>query len=188
MPLLFAAALTAATTTVPDPVQARMAALYNEICLQTFPIDAQVDALMQRKGATPLTSEEVKVTLVDDPGRGWRVKDGDRDILVFIEMPPYHACTVRRFTTNGFTDLSAYRAVVDPYEASHPAFVPAKPYDVDRGEIHVHAIGEARPLPTGGAETFYIYDQHITDPARRANDDTAVNVRFVHQIIDPGAH
>ena len=186
--LLVIAALAATQPTVPDRTLARMVALYDEVCLQTFPIDAEVDALMARKGATPLTPEQVRITLVNDPGRGWMLTDGDREVLIFVEMPPYHACSVRRFTPAGFADLGAYRAVVDPYEASHPDFAPVQPYDTDRGNLHIHAIGEKRPLPTGGAETLYVFDQHINDPTKRAAGQTAVNVRFVHQIIDPGAH
>ena len=78
-----------------DGMVRRITALYDEACLQAFPNDDQIDALMARKGATPLTPDEVKVTLRDDPGRGWRLKDGERNVLIFLETPPFHACSVR---------------------------------------------------------------------------------------------
>ena len=184
MPMLTIAAILAAqAVAAPDPVEQRMATLYDEVCLQAFPIDGAVDKAMAARGATPLTPDQVRVTLVDDPGRGWVVKDGDREMLVFLELPPFHACSVRQFTTAGFADLTAYRAVADPFEQAHPGFVGlGAPYDVDKGDLHIHAIGEQRTLPGGGQESLFVFDQHVIDPAKRAAGSTRVNVRFVHQI------
>jgi hypothetical protein len=183
---IFVAALTAATPQA-DPIQARMAALYDEICLRTFPDDAAVDALMKAKGAKPMTPEEVKVTLNEDPGRGWLVPDGDRTIEVTVEMPPYPACVVRRMTPSGFSDLGPYQAVAEPFRQSHPGFGPAGHFDRDVGDLHIHATGDIRPLPGGRSETLYIFDQRITDAARRASGETGVQVRFVHQIVEADA-
>ncbi|WP_375396002.1 hypothetical protein [uncultured Sphingomonas sp.] len=170
---------------MPIAIERRMATLYDEACLQAFPIDSAVDTLMAAKGATPLTPEQVKVTLVDDPGRGWSIKDGEREILVFLELPPFHACSVRRFTEVVDPALSQYRPVTDAFEKGHPGFTPMKPYDADRSDIHVHAVGEQRMLPGGGAESLFVFDQHVIDPERRAKGDTAINLRFVHQIKTP---
>lgn len=172
----------------PDPMVERLVALYDEICLKAFPDDQAVDSLMAAKGATALTPEQVRVTLKDDPGRGWLLKDGNRTIQVMLELPPYHACSVRRTTPQGFGDLTAYRAVTDAFKQTRPGFAPAGPVDQDMGAIHIHALGEARTMPGGKTETLYLFDQHVTDPARRARGETAVNIRFVHQIIDAGAH
>ena len=188
--VVIAAMLQAATVVAspsPDPAIARMAALYDAVCLQAFPIDGAVDSLMASRamvesGATPLTPEQVKVTLVDNPGRGWRVKDGDRDMLVFLELPPFHACSVRRFLPTGRIDLGAYRPVADRFEADHPAFAPLEPHEVDRGELHEHGYGESRELSGGGAESLFVIDQHVIEPAKRAAGEAEVNLRFVHQI------
>lgn len=168
----------------PDAIEQRMASLFDEVCLQAFPIDAAVDKLMTAKGATPLTADQVKVTLVNDPGRGWSIKDGGRDILVFLELPPFHACTVRRFT-EAVPELRTYRAAADAFERVHPGFTPMKLYDADKGGVHIHAVGEQRELPGGGGESLFVFDQHVIDPARRAKGETAVNIRFVHQIRMP---
>lgn len=177
--------LAAALADPPAPVPARMAALYDEACLRTFPIDAQVDALLASKGATPLTPEEVKVTLRDDPGRGWRVEDGGTTVLVFLELPPFHACSVRAGIGGTVPDLAPYRAATDAYKASHAGFRPEKPMDADMGPVHIHAEQELRPLPGGGQESLLVIDQHITDAERRAKGETGTMLRFVHQIRMP---
>jgi hypothetical protein len=169
----------------PDPALARMVALYDEVCLQAFPIDGGVDRAMAARGATPLTPAQVKVTLVDDPGRGWKLKDGDHNILVFLELPPFHACSVRRFFP-AIPPLDDYRRLAVRFERDHPGFAPVAPFDVDRGDIHVHATGEQRLIAGGSAEALFVYDQHVVDPAKRAAGQTAINLRFVHQIHTGG--
>jgi hypothetical protein len=172
----------------PSPVE-RMLTLYDEVCLKAFPDDKAIDALMAAEGAVPLTPEQVRVTFNDDPGRGWLLDDGDRKIQIMLELPPYHACSVRGTTPNGFGDLTAYRDLTAAFKQTRPGFEPAGPYDMDRPElqIHIHAIGEARKLQDGMSETLLLFDQRVTDPQRRANGETGVDIRFVHQIIDKGA-
>jgi hypothetical protein len=169
-----------------QPVAARMAALYDEICLKTFPIDTQVDALMAAKGATVLTSDEVKATLRNDPGRGWRLQEGAITMLVFLEQPPFHACSIRAGIGSGQADLTAYRAVVSAFKASHSGFKQEKPMDADVGPIRIHAEHEARDLPGGGGESLMVIDQRVTDPARRARGETGTMLRYVHQFRTPG--
>lgn len=176
----------AAQITAPDPVLARMTALYDEVCVQTFPIDSAVDQLMAGKQATVLTPDRVAIYLKSDPGRGWQVADGGDHFIVTVEAPPFHACTVRRWTRGGFSDLAAYRSVADRFEAAHEGFSPMKPRDGDVGGIRSHATGEARLLPGGGAEAMYVFDNH--DAAAGARGEPDVGIRFVHQIVSPGAH
>ena len=159
-----------------------MVALYDEICLKTFPIDEQVDALMAKKGAKPLTPDEVKVTLRDDPGRAWWIKDGERTYSVFLELPPFHACSVRGNVGSGVRDLTGYRAAVDAFKASHRGFATQPPMDADQGDIHIHAETEFRALPGGTGEQLMVIGQHITNAERRAKGETGTVLRFVHQI------
>lgn len=165
-----------------DPVIPRLIALFDEACLQTFPTDGGLDSLMAAKGATALTTEQVQKTFRGDPGRGWLLKDGSDTIQVMLELPPFHACSVRRMTVAGLDNLDAYRRLVDPYEAAHPTFAPVAVYETDFGNIHVYAVGEQRTLPGGGTEALFVFDQHITDAKRRAAGETGVEVRFVRQI------
>lgn len=185
--LLVVAAAVAAANSADAARLERMVALYDELCLDAFPDDDTVDALMAAKGATPLTPEEVRVTFNDDPGRGWLLDDGDIKIQIMIEMPPYHACSVRWMTDDGFVDLSDYEAVTDRFKASRPAFSEPEPQEGDVAGFHIAAITESRPLPDGGTEALLAIEQRVTDTQRRANGETRVSVRFVHQIISPGA-
>ena len=182
MTIWFIAAAAAAVANPADDARlGRMVALYDELCLRTFPDDAAVDAMMAAKGATVLTPEEVRTTLNADPGRGWLLDDGDAKIQIMIEMPPYHACSVRWWTDDGFGDLSGYKVIVDTYKASGPAFERPQKQEMDVGEFHVSGALEARGLPSGQTEALLLIEQ-------RAAGDTRVNVRFVHQIVEPGAH
>lgn len=149
----------AAETT--DAILARMLALYDEVCLQAFPSDDAIDALMQAKRAQVLTAKEVAVTLRDDPGRGWVIADGDRSIQVTLELPPYHACSVRRMTPAGITDRARYDALTAIFKATRPGFASIGEADMPMGDLLVHASGEARTLPDGGGETLLIYDQRL---------------------------
>lgn len=188
MLFFLAAAAFADPTSFADPAVSRMVSLYDEVCLKAFPDDKAVAQLLTAKGATELTPEQVRVTLRDDPGRAWLLPDGERQVQVTLELPPYHACSVRRTTAGGFGDLGAYRAVVGAYKTTRPGFVPVADQNFDRDGIHIHAGGELRPLPDGSHETLYLFDQRVIDPERRARGETAVDIRFLHQIIAPGAH
>ena len=162
---------------------AHMAALYAEVCLNTFPIDAELDALMVRKGATPLAADELKISLGNDPGRGWTVPDGDQTFTVMLELPPYHACSVRASRpTSGTLDLAPYRAVIAPFVTSHRGFASQPALDANRGGVHIHAEVQQRSLPAGGGETLIVVDQQVVDAAQLAPGTTATPLRFVHQI------
>jgi hypothetical protein len=159
-----------------DPQLARMTALYERVCLKTFPDDRAVAALMLAEAAREFTPAEVKVTMRDDPARGWELPGA----TVWIEFPPYHACSVR-WNAPRIRDLSGYRAVANRFERSVGGFRPIAPFDSDQGDIHVHGVGEQRILPDQSAEALFIFDQQINDPKRRAAGDTGVVLRFVHQ-------
>jgi hypothetical protein len=180
----------AASTTLPAPAVRleRMTALYDEVCLKAFPDDAAVDAAMRQRGAVALSPSDVRVTLGDDPGRGWQLAGEDGYATVFVEMPPYHACSVRWPMPAVPTALDSYRAATDAYKRTRPGFTPSRPLDADMKDIHVHMESDQRPTDKGGFDTLMVVDQHITDLKRRLNGDTGVELRFVHQIADPGAH
>lgn len=179
--LMLAGQSAATTLPVPDPLLAQMVGLYDDLCLKTFPDDVAVGAAMKK--ATPLTPDQVKIYLHDDPGVGWRIADPEGDMIVTIEGPPYHACTVRRHTPRGFPDLAAYHAVADPYEERVGGFEPIAPLDQIVGNVHSNGYGETRATLDGGGEALFIFENSPTDPA----DGPDVEVRFVHQIASPDA-
>jgi hypothetical protein len=173
------------TTTAPapltDPRMAQMATLYDEICLRAFPDDGKLDKVVKAKGATALTPEEVRVTLVDDPGRGWRIADPGGDILVILELPPYHACSVRWSGPVGAPDWAPYQTVIAPYLAARGGWATLPPTQMDRGDVHISATMTGR-MDAGGSEALMIFDQTPIDPARRAAPDAKADRRFVHQL------
>ncbi|MFL6794546.1 MAG: NMCC_0638 family (lipo)protein [Sphingomicrobium sp.] len=162
-----------------------MTVLYEQVCLKAFPDDKAVEALMTAQNARPLSAEDVKVTMRDDPARAWELKDATA--TVWIEFPPYHACSVR-WNTPDIGDLGQYRSIADRYERATGDFSAIDPYDTDYGDIHVHAVGEQTKLPDGRTESLFIYDQHITDAKRRAAGETGYSLRFVHQYAAPDAN
>ena len=187
--LMIAQAATATTQPPPAPAARldRMTALYDEICLRTFPDDAAVDAALRKRGATPLTADEVRVTLRDDPGRGWRLAGEDSGALVFVEMPPYHACSVRWPMPDMPTSFDAYRAAADAYMKTRPGFAATPPYDNDMGDIRVHIDSEQRQMEDGSFDTLMVVDQRVKDPKRRAAGETGIMLRLVHQFAAPDA-
>lgn len=172
----------AASTAEADDQIARMAALYEEVCLNSFPDDKAVISLAAAKAAREYTPEEVRVTMRDDPARGWLLPDGKTTI--WLEFPPFHACSVR-WSMPELGNPAPYAAVIDRYKKSKTGFQSIRPIEGDQGPIHIRAVGETRPLPDGGAESLYIFQQHITDPQRRAAGETGLSVRFVHQFAPP---
>lgn len=161
-----------------------MTSLYDQVCLKAFPDDKAVEALMSTEHAQPYTPEQVKVTMRDDPAEAWELQSGGG--TVWIEFPPFHACSVR-WNTPQIGDLSEYRSLANKYEHMTGGFSEIAPYDTDQGDIHVHAIGEQRVLPDGRRESLFIYDQHITNAKRRAAGETGVVLRFVHQFAPAGS-
>jgi hypothetical protein len=180
--LLAVALMAGAVSAEADQKLSRMTALYDEICLKTFPDDKAVEAIMVSRKARPLTAEEVKITMRDDPAKGWELQDGSA--TVWLEFPPFHACSVR-WNAPEIGDLSNYQAVAQRYEAQKGGFSPIEPFDGDQGDIHVHAVGEQRTSPDGRAESLFIFEQHLTDSKRRAAGETGHVLRFVHQFAPP---
>ena len=182
---MIALAMLLAATPASDTGAARLARavdLYETASLKTFPNDAGIDALMAQRGATPLSEADVKVTLRDDPGRAWQIGEGSERLFVFLELPPYHACSVRFMMPDARYDLAAYREVERRY-INNAAYTDTDPLEGDQGDLHLRLVGKQRKLP-GATETLMIVDQHVTDIARRKAGDTAVSLRFVRQIKD----
>jgi hypothetical protein len=159
-----------------------MTALYNQVCLKAFPDDKAVESLMKAQDARELAPDEVKVTMGGDPARGWELKG--REATVWVEFPPFHACSVR-WNTPPVSDYGVYRAVAFAYESARSGFKPLKPIETDQGPIHIHAFGEQRALPNEVIESLFVIEQNISDPKRRDAGETGIVLRFVHQFMQP---
>lgn len=183
--LILVALKAGAASAEADQKISRMAALYEQVCLKAFPDDKAVEALMTAQKARPLSAEVVKVTMGDDPARGLELQGASA--TVWIEFPPYHACSVR-WSSPEMGHFGEYRAIAYRHEKAAGSFSAMEPYDTDYGDIHVHAIGEQRPLDGGKIESLFIFDEHITNEKRRATGETGFSLRFVHQLTSPGAN
>jgi hypothetical protein len=181
--MLMLLGLAAATAVDAGQRLSQMTALYEQVCLKAFPDDKAVAALMAKRGARELTRDEVKVTMRDDPARGWDIAQ-DGSASVWLEFPPFHSCSVR-WNAPDIGELHEYRAIADAYERARGGFHPIDPLEGDQGDIHIHAVGEQRVLPDRTAESLFVFDQHISDPKRRAAGETGVVLRFVHQFAPP---
>ncbi|WP_420607498.1 hypothetical protein [Novosphingopyxis sp.] len=167
-----------------DATLSKMAALYEDICLDAFPDAGKAEARILALGAIELSPEVVKVTMRDDPARGWGFEDGSATI--WLEFPPFYACSVR-WNMPDMGDLSPYRDAVEAYAKTNAGFAPMDPMDVDQGDIHIQLTGEARDLSNGTKETLFMVVQNIRNEERRAAGETGLVVRFVHQIMVPSA-
>ncbi|MBC2666511.1 hypothetical protein H7F51_13365 [Novosphingobium flavum] len=179
--MLFTVLLAATAPISVDKNLSEMAALYDEVCLRTFPDDKSVARLMAERGAEELSPAEVTVTMVDDPARAWRLAGSKT--TVWLEFPPFHACSVR-WNSPEIGDLSAYQAIAERYMASND-YHPMEPLEGDRGDIHIRITGQRRDLPGDGAESLMMVVQNISNSARRAAGETGLSLRFVHQIAFP---
>lgn len=160
----------------------RMTAIYDMVCLRSFPDDQAVEALMKANKARELSQEDVKVTMRDDPARAWDLNDGGATL--WIEYPPYHACSVR-WNASEVGDLTRYHAIAAIYEKLTGNYTPVQPYDDQQGDIHIHAVGKKRILPDKRTESLFVFEQHITDAKRRKAGETGFSLRFVHQFAPP---
>jgi hypothetical protein len=166
----------------PDPAaqQAEMVALYDAVCLRAFPDDAAAARAVARYRASPLSREDVRRFLHDDPGMGWQIAGRTGRFHLTIEQaPPYHSCAVRAMTAAGFADMAPYQAAAARY-ARGRGFERFDPMDRVIRELRVVGGGERRVDPDGSSESLLVI---LTTPAGalRARGDTAVEVRFTHQ-------
>ena len=166
----------------PDPVAQRdeMIALYDELCLSAFPDEDGVARAVARHDARPLSPDQVRRFLHDDPGIGWEVRGRTGPFHVTIERsPPYHACAVRTMTVGGFADLGPYQALADRYEQGG-GFERITPMDREIEDLHVVGGGERRVGPGDGSESLLVMISSAA-AAHRTRGHTGIEVRFAHQ-------
>ena len=175
-------ALAPVSSTTQEPVGQLAAATFDRVCLHAFPDDAAVDSAMAT--AKAYSPAEAKVTLRDDPGRGWELDLNGESAAVFLELPPYHACSVRWPEPSGYSSAT-FKHVLEAYQRANKGFAPSPPYDNQIDSIAVHITSVARALPGGSVETLMTVEQHIIDTKRRAAGETGFMLRLVRQIKLP---
>jgi hypothetical protein len=168
----------------PDPAAqlAEMLTLYDQICLRTFPDDAAVARALEGRGAVAMTDAEVRSFLHDDPGRGWRIAGKTATFNLTLEAPPYHACGVRTNTVAGFPSMQPYQDLVARYEQGR-SFQKVGP--INREVEGASSVGAGDMGMKGAlAEGLLVFTAQPLAANRAAAGD-AIQVRFVHQLVDP---
>ncbi len=160
---------------------------FDMICTRVFPDDARIATAMIRvPGMRPLTSEQIRTLLKDDPGRGWIVDQGGATIMITLEFPPIHSCAVRMPRTDGAIDEAMWRTVIDAAEArAGGGFKQMPQQSFVIGGMRSTVMGDQKLNPDGSAEAFYLFRTAPVDPVQAG--PYGVELRLVHQIVAPGA-
>jgi len=168
----------------PDPAAqlAEMLTLYEDICLKTFPDDAAVARAVEARGAVAMSDAEVKSILHADPGRGWLLAGKTAPFKLTVEAPPYHACGVRTNTVAGFPSMQPYQDLVARY-AKGRTFQKVGP--INQEVQGTQSVGAGDMAMKGKlAEGLLVFTVQPL-PANRDSAGDAIQVRFVHQLVDP---
>lgn len=197
---LLLATLTLATPALanPDPTNAdaeQMARLFDTLCLRAFPDRADMEKAIGQLDAVPLTEDEVRAMLHDDPGEGWRVRRPEATYLVTVEAPPWHACAIRRMTRNGLPTTQAYDAAIKRYAVNRQRPLAAPVSQTVHGDGGVDIRATMRQLPAARAAggvtdslMLFTTDYHgrYRGPLDADSGSPGVEVRFVHQLRSMG--
>jgi hypothetical protein len=174
LPLVLALAAAPAAQAADDAAMLdRMVLLYDNICLQKFPDDAAAGAAAAAAGGEPLAARELNNSLYGRHGQGWRIADGDGAFIVTIENPPYHGCSIRRTVSHPVSNIGAYRALADRYEATKPGFKPIPTQTFTQDGVASKGFGEV--LVNGqSSESLMFFNK---SPAKGSG---ATEFRLVH--------
>jgi hypothetical protein len=103
-----------------EPAWAEMIEMFAAACLSKFPDDVAVRQYAVEKRLTVMPDEMVRQLLGADPGQGW-VQDTARGrYLLTIEMPPFHACAIRRTDSATPDFLASLMQVLDAWAGTQP--------------------------------------------------------------------
>lgn len=170
----------------PGPVpDGEMAALFSAFCLDGFPDPVALDRVAADQQAKPLAAADL-----DGPDRGWAVRTAQARYVVIAEPAPAPACTVRRMTPAGLSDLSGFGAVVSAYAARRNATLSelAPQKSRTRQGIDVSAYGSGLRNAIGRMiETFGVllvnYHGHLPERWRdEAGAGEGIEIRMIHQL------
>jgi hypothetical protein len=89
-------ALSATPVRPAEPAWAEMIDMFAGVCLGKFPDDAAVRQFAVEKRLAAMPDDAVRQLLGTDPGQGWFQDTARGRYLLTLEMPPYHACAIRR--------------------------------------------------------------------------------------------
>jgi hypothetical protein len=167
--------------------------LWTGFCLKHFPADTAINAFAASQRATPMTPQEIKFYLHDDPGQGWYLRTQLGLYAITQEKPPFLACAVRRMTPNGIPGIKPFVDVMKAYAESHQwklTVVPMHTKTPDgRADISAYSNGMT-DVAGKPREAFLVlltnYHGNPPDPWRQdAAGGVGVEVRFVRELLKP---
>lgn len=166
----------------PDKAGTELVVVFIELCLGRFPDRADLaEGRMSRDTQlSPMTADQVRNYLKDDPGRGWTYQTGTGNYVVTVEDPPYKACAVRRT----YATLPGYRLpyhlLVRDWAATerNTQFQDGPSIKQTRGNLMIS--GETMTLPASDSRPAEMFMEIGT-----LYPDGQVEVRLVRQIPDP---
>ena len=168
-------------------IAAEFTATFSNICLDTFPDSAGVDAAVAQKSAVPLTQDQVKVGLHGDAGKGWLLKGSSADFTILITTAPVRSCAVR-LTTNGlFTPGATYSALEGFFAAEKGLKIQPGTLAVREPSDHyATTITNTTTKPDGskGDHVFLLTKDYFTDP-HDPKKLLSLDTELVHQILSP---
>ncbi|MBN9587666.1 MAG: hypothetical protein BGN85_05025 [Alphaproteobacteria bacterium 64-11] len=172
------------------PVSAEFVDLFSSYCLKQFPDDRALSDRAAGEGQRPLTSAEVGSFLHVDPGMGWTIAGRETSYVLTVQVPPYHACALRRYSEvplDGAPFIEAARgfAALSGHKLAPPLM---RQRDIGNGivssGIYFQELDE-KDKPLSEAFMFFTVRYPAVARADGAPSKPFWEVRFVRQIHVP---
>jgi hypothetical protein len=89
-------ALSATPVRATEPAAVELVEMFAGVCLEKFPDDTAVRQFATEKGLAVIPDDRLRAMLGTDPGEGWLQNTARGQYVLTIELPPYHACAIRK--------------------------------------------------------------------------------------------
>lgn len=112
------AVLSATPVRAVEPAAAELIDMFAGVCLGKFPDDAAVRQFAAEQRLGVMSDEIVRQLLGTDPGQGWFQDTARGRYLLTIELPPYHACAIRKSGDTAPDFLAAFSLLLATWAAT----------------------------------------------------------------------
>lgn len=172
------------------PVSAEFVDLFSSYCLHQFPDDGAVRAQATGEGQRPLSPAEVGSFLHVDPGTGWMIAGHETSYVLTVQVPPYHACALRRYSDvpldgTPFIDAAKQFAALTGHKLAPPLM---RQRDIGNGivssGIYFQELDD-KDKPLSEAFMFFTVRYPAVTRADGVPSKPFWEVRFVRQIHIP---